>query len=238
MPVTPKRLTKGVSSRGADDVMGMLPILDPTRLIYFFDDFVAAPDYAATTVYTGTWVDMTSQADGTITGLIGVKGGVVELNCQDSTDFVGLQTFNESFALTTGQQAWMGCRVRFPTDATNNLMKVGLGDISTDETPTRGIWFTSADGALTVTFEVFDTSSIATISNVGSLANNVWAQYEVYFDGVDDFKVYFNSAYAGTLTSSEFPTGALAPYIGMLVGKDHATSNKFQVDWIYAIQDR
>lgn len=237
MPNTPKRLTKGVSSVGVDKALNMYGRMDPTKYITFFDDFVGTPKFA-TSGYLNDWISTTSQADGTITGLIGAAGGVVELNVQDSTDYVGLQTFNEGFALATGKQAWMGCRAKAVTDPTEVILRVGLADIETDIQPTRGIWFYVADAVVTMTFEVFDTASVATQTGIGTWVADTWAKWEVYFDGTDEFSVYLNDAFVGTTTTTAFPTGGLAPYIGFSSENDHATSNKTQIDYFYAIQER
>lgn len=232
----PTRYPTGVTNAAKDSAMGMLPMLDPTKHIVFFDDFFGftAADWTITTTELGTG----SATEAMIEGL----GGLLQItNAAGDNDNDFLQWTKEHFQIQSGKQAWFAARLKV-SDATESDLVIGLQ--ITDTTPlavSDGIYFQKDDGDANLDFHVTADSSSTSETAVSTLADDTFAVLAFHWDGEDTVSVYKDNVRLARVTVSSTVLAALddellCVSLGIQNGTDAA--KVLTLDYVLAILER
>lgn len=183
--------TNGITNVAADNILGQIKQLDPTQAHTYFNDF--------DTYVAGDWVVTETQA-GATQALTDADGGVLLLtNSAADNDLVTLQLSKETFKFAVNKPLFFKARFAV-SDVTQSDLVIGLQ--ITDTTPlavTDGVYFSKADGAATLNFNVVKNSTATTASAIATLVNATYITVAFYYNGVD--KIFYAAS-----TDSNAPT--------------------------------
>lgn len=173
--------TNGITNIASDNILGQIKQLDPTQAHTYFNDF--------DTYVAGDWTVTETQA-GATQAITNEDGGVLLLtNSADDDDLVALQLSKETFKFEANKPLFFKARFAV-SDATQSDLVIGLQ--ITDSTPlavTDGVYFSKADGAATLNFNVVKNSTATTASAIATLSNATFITVAFYYNGVD--KIFY-----------------------------------------------
>ena len=198
---TPMRLDNGVTNVGPNDLLGQMGMLDPTKYIVDFNDFMSfnatsGEDYIITN--TGAATEVLSSAHG--------PGGVLLLtNAAADNDLCTLQRPVEAFRFTAGKKLWFAARVKL-TNAASEVTESDFfcGLIITDTTLeagiTDGVYFNKPDGTAGTVRLITTMNSTATTQNsVHTFVHDAWVELGFYYDGDRSLEVWVNNTKVATV---------------------------------------
>lgn len=194
--MTPTRFSNGVTNATATAPMAMLPILDPSVMHVFFDDFdkFTAADWTITTAETGIGDASEAIAD--------ADGGVLVItndDADDDHDF--LQFGSETFSVTAGKKLFFKARLKV-SDATDSDFVMGLQ--ITDTSPldtTDGIFFQKDDGDTNLDFHVEKDDTATSETAIHTMADDTYVELAFAYDGSSEIAVYVDGAKVATITT-------------------------------------
>jgi len=226
---SPRRFGSGVTNVGVDEALANMPTMDPKKVHMEFYDF--------DTYVVGDW---TFTDEGPDPALIAGDGGWLNFTTSATENkALFLQKPIINFYLEAGKQAWFGVRV-IMEDITENEFFLGLSSIDTDPIASKvdAVGFQTDDGDDAVDFSVVNTSIVrASIVGVGAdMVDAVWAEWEWYFDGVDEFHIYQDKVWVASASTPDFPTAGMSLNFGIESGA--AATKYMKVDWLYAAKER
>lgn len=223
----PSRFPKGVST-SEDGIGYFLPLVDPTKFVNYYEDFLS---YVA-----GNWT-VTTVGAGAARAITNVAGGwLLITNDAADNDLTSMQLVGEAFKLVSGKRTFF--EVKFTTsEATQIDLLFGL--VITDTSPlahTDGIVFRKDDGDTNIDFASVKNSAGTTSDAVATLAAATTTVLSFYFDGTD-ITLYKDRAaikrlYAITFCDDE----ELTPTFHVQNGD--AVVRTLTIDYIYASQER
>ncbi|MDA0707477.1 MAG: hypothetical protein O2963_00150 [Proteobacteria bacterium] len=239
--MTIQRNLDGFSTREASDPLGLLPFPDPTKVVSFFDDFIAYDDTQATgdpwtfTQTNGT--DAVAGPNGTVTLTLGGA----------DNDLVQLQLKNAAFQ-TNGKRLWFKTRVKIvlalPGNMDNYEMLFGLtsdqqgaGFIDAGGTAFAyddGIAFRSIDGTSELTCAMGENDIESTEANVFDVLDDTWMELAIFYNG-SQAKFYKDDVLVSTISSSD-ATSILTPTLYLKAGEAKATV--LHCDYVFVAQER
>jgi hypothetical protein len=228
----PARFPNGVTNSSKASAMNMLPVLDPTKVHMFFDDFdrYVAADWTITTTEGG--------ASDATEALADADGGVLTITndaADNDNDF--FQKVGESFKLESGKKAWFKSRFKV-SDATQSDFVMGLQ--ITDTSPlavSDGIYFRKDDGDALLDFVVMKDSSATTATGVHTVVDDTYLVVGFYYNGVDAIEYYIDDVKIGTSVTTNHPDDTeLTISFGIQNGE--AAAKVMSVDYILAAKER
>jgi len=226
--------SKGLTNNTAQNILGQMVQLDPTRMHTYFNDFDA---YAA-----GDWTVTETQA-GETQALTNVDGGVLLLtNSAADNDLNALQKVGESFKFEAGKKLFFKARFAV-SDATQSDFVIGLQ--ITDATPlavTDGVYFRKDDGDANLDFVVIKDSTASTATAITTVVAATYITVGFYYNGVDEV-VYaastnsLNPTVLGKLAITNLPDDEeLTVSFGIQNGE--AVAKTMSVDYILVAKER
>lgn len=230
--VIPTRFPSGLNDRVSTNRLGTLPMLDPTKYVVFFEDFMRydSAQYTETATSVGAGTSALAVIDGV--------GGVARLTTAANENDGAFYEHNiETFRVATGKQVWIAARFQVGDAAQSDLI---IGLHSTDTTPQDATYralFESVDGSAALYFNVDDNTTDADSSTVATLADDTWIEVAAHWDGVDTITLWADGSQITSMTSVS-PPGAndLAVGFGYLNGAAGAETTDF--DYILVIAER
>ena len=169
--------TNGITNIAADNILGQIKQLDPSQAHSNFNDF---DNYIA-----GDWTVTETQV-GATQAITNEDGGVLLLtNSAADDDLVALQLSKETFKFAVNKPLFFKAKFKV-SDATQSDLVIGLQ--ITDTTPlavTDGVYFSKADGAATLNFNVVKNSTATTASAIATLSDATYITVAFYYNGVD-----------------------------------------------------
>jgi hypothetical protein len=226
----PGRYPNGVNNALKNTTLWSLPVMDPTRVHIYFDDFDTYTAGQWTVTETGSGTKALADADG---GVLGILTGA------SSGDLESYNKVGEGFLLASGKKAWFKSRLKV-SEAT--LTDVVMGLQVTDTTPldvTDGIYFLKATAGTSWSFIVrkdATTGSLATAS-VATLVADTYMTFGWYYDGKSSLEYYINDVKTGTVDPTNyFPDTELT--IGFGVKNGEAVAKTLSIDYIFMALER
>lgn len=226
------------------------PIGDMSKVAVFFNDFLAAQDYAA-----GDWIITTTEAgSGAATETIDAQelGGALKLLNDDAdNDSNELQAGNgsavlEAFALTAGKRLWFAARFKV-SDATDSDLLVGLAitDTTLLDGTTDGLYFRKLDAATGLNL-VSEKDSVETVLSTGlTMADDAYVEVAFYFDGKNEVTAFKRNTLAdqedkfikiGVITANIPDNEQLA--LSLAIQNGEAVAKSMHIDYLFAAQER
>ncbi len=237
--------TNMVASAAANAMWDSCPSkLDPNYLqaVLEFEDDMYEIDTTAT---VGKWIAF-NVGTGTTTIEDNVRGGILLLSCQPTTDdgCEQLNLISKPFLLAAGKHLYYEARVQLIGDATESEVSFGLIAQTEDLTavgdvlPNDGISFSKQDGATAIDFTASkggtDTGASA---GIDTLASGVYVTYGFYVNGVTNITPYIDGV-AGTPITATLPDdSSIGPYFLVRNG-DGTTTEVLHVDYVRVVQLR
>lgn len=228
----PARFPNGVTNSSKASGMNMLPVLDPTKVHMFFDDFdkYTATDWTITTTEAG--------AGDAAEALANADGGILTITndaADDDHDF--FQKPGESFKFVAGKKLWFKARFKV-SDATQSDFVMGLQ--ITDTSPlavTDGVYFRKDDGDAYLDFVVIKNSTATTATAVHTVVDDTYLIVGFYYNGVDAIEYYIDDVKTGTSVVTNLPDDEeLTISFGIQNGE--AVAKVMSVDYILAAKER
>jgi len=226
---TPTRFPKGVTNVDASDQFRTLPVLDPTQVSVFHEDFHYYWPARWTVTDTGT---DTQAAGSEEFGVLDVTLGAV------AADASYLQKESESFSLETGRRAWFKARFSL-SDATDADAIMGMQ--ITDTTPlavSDGVWFQTDNGDANLDFHCAKGSTQQDKTAIATLADSTYVVVAFYWNGVDRIEAYVDGVIKAVITdiSTYMPTHTLTVSFGHKTTA--GTANVMKVDYVFTAEER
>lgn len=234
----PTRSQAGLSTATKNSTLWSMPAPDPTKLIWYFNDFVtyAAGDFTVTE--TGFGSRARTAGNG---GLLLITNAAVD---NDTNQF---QVPVEIFVPVAGKKMWFKSRFKV-SDATQSDVFMGLalvdttlqGSVSGDGV-TDGIFFNKDDGDALIDFQVQKDATTGQNRAVGlaTLVDDTFVTLGFEYDGASAVKYFVDDVHIGTLDASStyFPDGAgVTPSWAIQNGEGVAKT--MTLDYVFAAQER
>lgn len=229
------RYVNGVNNVADNSIMADFGMMDPSKWIVFFDDFVryAAGDWTITKTEAGA-----GSATHTLTD---INGGALLITCDDAdNDNVFYQKVGEAFLMSSSKKAFFKTRFKV-SDATQSDIVFGLQ--VTDTSPldvTDGIYFIKADDAATVNVICRKDASTGSnsASSIATLANDTFVELAWYYDGEGVLYYAVDGVVKGSITASSayLPDTELCVSFGIQNGA--AAAKNMTVDYVFAALER
>jgi hypothetical protein len=226
--------SKGLTNNTAQNILGQMVQLDPTRMHTYFNDF---DEYHA-----GNWTVTETQA-GATQALTNVDGGVLLLtNSAADDDLNALQKVGESFKFEAGKKLFFKARFAV-SDATQSDFVIGLQ--ITDTTPlavTDGVYFRKDDGDANLDFVVIKDSTASTATAITTVVAATYITVGFYYNGVDEV-VYaastnsLNPTVLGKLAITNLPDDEELT-VSFAIQNGEAVAKTMSVDYILVAKER
>lgn len=228
----PVRYNNGITNRKKTELTGMMPVLDPTTMHVYFNDFdtYTAADWTITT---------TEQGNGDASeALTNVDGGVLLITndaADNDADF--FQKAGESFKFVAGKKTWFKARFAV-SDATQSDFVMGLQ--ITDTTPLAvndGVYFRKDDGDALLDFVVTKDGTATTATGIHTVVDATYLVVGFYYNGVDEVKYYVDDVHLGTsVTTNICDDEELTVSFGIQNGE--AVAKTMSIDYILVAKER
>jgi hypothetical protein len=229
----------GFTNAQPDSTMGEYVKADFSNIHELLDDF----DQVSTGTSGQRWL-ATKVGTTPTTVSASVDGGAILItNSAGATDSCFLQwmgsnagTVAETFSFEAGRRTWFKTRFKV-SDATLSALVFGMQ--ITDTTPlavSDGVYFLKPSGAATLNFISAASSVLTTTSAVATLANDTWANFAFYYNGVDSINIFVNDVKVGRQDITTLPSHTLALSFGIQNGE--AVGKTMTMDYIYASEER
>lgn len=228
----PARFGSGVTNNTPTSIMRALPVLDPTKVHMFFDDFdkFAAADWTITTTELGAGdaSEALSDADG---------GVLVITNDAADNDLDFLQKVGESFKFVSGKKLWF--KARFKIFEVIQCDAV-IGLIITDTTlldVTDGVYFKTDDGDALLDFGVEKNNTATAATGIATLVADTFLEVAFYYDGKSGIEYAVDGVKLGTAAITNLPDDEeLTVTFGIQNGE--AVVNVLSLDYIMVAKER
>jgi hypothetical protein len=224
------RLVNGITNVADNNILADFGMLDPSKWIVHFDDFVNfnAADWTETKVGTGS------------TAIGNVAGGVIaSTTTTTSGDSNYLQKTTRGFSLSSGKRAFFKARVSLDNILTSSMI-VGL-QVSTTlpKVATDGIYFFKNSANSVDFFCRKDTTTGSTSATaVATMVNSTFMELAWFYDG--DSTCYY--AVDGVVKGSVSATAAFLPDTVLSVSfgfeTNAAAARTGTVDYVFAAVER
>jgi len=239
----PQRYADGVTNIGKAKTLSEMPMLDPTKVYGYFNDFFewTATDWIVSTIEAGAGAATEAISD-TETG-----GAVVITNDAGADDFDFFQLSrdggindSEVFYFATGKKAWF--KIRFKgNDVDQSEYMAGIHIVNADPrnaAPTDGVWFESDDETGQVDLVIVKDSSRTVASGICTMIDDTYVSLGYYWDGVTTVHYFVNDVEIGSIgVGTSLPDDE---YLALSFGHENgeAVANTMTVDYIGAWMER
>jgi hypothetical protein len=229
---TPARFTNGVTNVAQNSLTRYMPVLDPTKVHMWFNDFdkYDAADWTVTTTEAGAGDATEALAD--------ADGGVLVItNDAADNDLDFLQKKGESFKLVAGKKLWYKCRFKI-LEVLQCDAHIGL--TITDTTlldVTDGVYFKTDDGDAYLDFGVEKDNTATAATAIATLVANTFVEVGFYYNGVDGIEYSVDGVVKGTAAVTNLPDDEeLTVTFGIQNGE--AVANVLSIDYIMVCKER
>lgn len=257
--VAPTRFPSGVQVWGGQAALSEMGLPDPTKYIFFSEEFVNAGDFVAATPPSWT---RTVVGTGTVVVADEVGGVVTLTNSAADNDSISVQQINQSYAFALNQKMFFKARFSL-SDVTQSDFLMGLtvsdtapiGAAGVEETGVAdGVFFLKIDGSAALRAFVRD-GGVTRFSNLNlfTLTVDTFTDIAWFWDGLLDdghrvggeikffVKIDTDEAWREVgafriTTFSDLPTPVLG--INMSIQNGEAVAKVMKVDNVLAFQDR
>lgn len=227
----PVRYPNGVTNVDAVDPMAQLPVLDPTKVYTYFNDF--------NTYTAGDWTVTETQAGATQAITAGHGGQLLLTNSAADNDVNQLQLLQETFRSAAGKKLWFKARWKV-SNATETDVYIGLIITDTDIVGgvTDGIYFKKADDATSLVHVLEKDSTETATSSVATIVADTFIETAFYYNGKNEVEVWIDGVKKATHTTltNLCQDEDLAVTISLTNGS--AVAHTLTIDYILAIQER
>lgn len=228
----PARFTSGVTNNPTTNIMRALPVLDPTKVHTYFNDFdkYDAADWTITTTEAGGGDATEALAD--------ADGGVLVItNDAADNDLDFIQKKGESFMFVTGKKLWFKARFKI-FEVIQCDAKIGL--IITDTTlldVTDGVYFGTDDGDALLDFGVEKNNVATAVTGIKTLVADTYLEVAFYYDGKAGIEYAIDGVIKGTAALTNLPDDEeLTVTFGIQNGE--AVANVLSLDYILVAKER
>ena len=228
----PARYNSGITNNAPTSIMRALPILDPTKVHMWFNDFdkYDAADWTITTTEAGAGDATEALAD--------ADGGVLVItNDAADNDLDFLQKKGESFKFVAGKKLWYKCRFKI-FEVLQCDAHIGL--TITDTTlldVTDGVYFKTDDGDAYLDFAVEKDNVATAVTAIKTLVANTYTEVAFYYNGVDGIEYAVDGVIKGTAAVTNLPDDEdLTVTFGIQNGE--AVANVLSIDYIMVAKER
>lgn len=224
-----------VKSDGARGWMSGLNLGKGPELCEYFNDFIAAQDYAA-----ADWTINTTEAGtGSATEALAAdeKYGALLITNDDANDDVdNLQMTEENWLLESGKQVWYETRIKV-ADANDCDMFVGLAITDTTcRDASNKVGFLLADGSAALSAVNTKASTSETTASIHTVVDATYVVLGFHYDGKNKIEYYVDRSLKATHTTNIPDDENLAVSINIQNGA--AAANTMHIDYIYVAQER
>jgi len=232
---TPSRFPNGIVNQDQNDFANMLPILDPTKVYVWFDDFNT---YAA-----GDWVISTTENTDTASEALNdiQFAALVITNATTDNDDDQLQAAKETLKFVSGKQTWFAARIKI-NESTESDWRIGLMVRDTDfiSAVPEGVLFSKDDGDANIDFSVTNDSTATTASAVDTIADDTFIELAFYYDGVSTIHYFTDNSVISTAVTTNLPDTELTVSFGIKNGRAAADygPSAMTLDYIFVAQER
>ena len=228
----PSRFKNGVTNVSVNDPMRMMPVLDPTAVHLYFNDF--------DTYNSSEWTVTTTEAGGgNASEAIGdADGGVLVITNDDADDDLDfLQLASETFKFVSGKKLWYKCRFKV-SDATQSDIHIGLTIKDTTLLDvTDGVYFKSDDGDAYLDFGVEKNNTATATTAIATLVDNTYIVVGFYYDGVSSIQYSVDGVVKGTVATTNLcDDEELTVTLGIQNGA--AAAKVLSVDYVMVCKER
>jgi hypothetical protein len=210
----------------------MFPVLDPTKVHMYFNDFdkYDAADWTITTTETGAGDASEALAD--------ADGGVLVItNDAADNDLDFIQKKGESFKFVSGKKLWF--KARFKIFEVIQCDAV-IGLIITDTTlldVTDGVYFKTDDGDALLDFGVEKNNTATAATGIATLVADTFLEVAFYYDGKSGIEYAVDGVKLGTAAITNLPDDEeLTVTFGIQNGE--AVVNVLSLDYIMVAKER
>ena len=250
-----KRFLNGITDVSSADPLGVLPRLDPTKYVMYYEDFVGPLFNSAsfnTTTATENGLRVTASANGTVnivTDATDAPLGALKIVTTAADNESGLiQTMSPGWAMKSGKKFWMESRFEITHTAGNiqqNELFIGLATSQTGadffeadgtaRTFDDGIGWYSPDADTDIDLIVGENDTFDNVTVKATYATATWYVMSVYFDGTDLY-CYRDNSLVATLTPSVIPVSVVGPTFYFKSGE--AKVHQLLVDYFLVAAER
>ena len=224
------RLVNGVTNVSENNILADFGMLDPTKWIVHFDDFVNynSADWTTTAVGTGT----TAQGDG-------LGGFLVSTTSGASGDSRFTQKIGRPFVLSSSKKAFFKVRLKIDNVLTCSMVAgLQLND-TTPEDATDGIYFIKqSSNSIDIVCRKDATTGSNSASGIATMVNDTFIELAWYYDG--EGVLYY--AVDGVVRGSIAATSAFLPDTNLSVSfgfeTNAAATRAGTVDYVFAALER
>lgn len=249
---TPTRFPNGVTNNKASNPMKDLPVLDPTRVHEFFDDFdaftISASDQDGWHLdATGTPTAAIVDADG---GQVSFTTDTTAAGANAHYQWARNTDVSEIFKFESGKKSYLKTRFKV-SEATTCLPQVGLHIAADDpwnsEPSDQFLFRTLAADPDALEFAAGKTAATEVTVSLGNLADDTFVELVAFYDGKDSVHVSRADANGvvtnvGTADVTDTTTGDLLPDTEMTVaaGVEATTTGgrSITLDYLYVAKER
>jgi hypothetical protein len=235
MPTT--NFPNGATNNTAQNALGQMVGLDPSKAHTYFNDFDAYLSSEWTITTTEAGAGSASEA------LANADGGVLLVtNAAGDNDADFFNKVGESFLMQAGKPAFFKARLKV-SDAVESDFVIGLQ--ITDTTPlavSDGIYFRKDDGDALLDFVVIKDSTDTSATGIITVVNDTYLTVAFYYDGVDKIDYYAgtdsnNPSWLGRSAVTNLPDDEeLTISFGIQNGE--AVAKTMSIDYIFASKER
>ena len=229
---TPVRFPNGVTNSASNSPTRAMPVLDPTKVHMYFNDFdkYDLADWTITTTEGGGGdaTEALTDADG---GVLVITNDVAD----DDLDF--FQKVGESFLFEVGKKLWFKCRFKV-LEVIQMDLHIGLTVTDTSLLDvTDGVYFKSDDGDAYLDFGVEKDDTATAATAIATLVADTYVVVGFYYDGVSSVEYSVNNVVLGSCVTTNLPDDEeLTVTFGIQNGA--VAANVLSIDYIMACKER
>jgi hypothetical protein len=196
----PKRYSDGVTNIGKGKTLSEMPMLDPTKVYGYWNDFFtyADADWVITSTNAGTTIISATETGGVVVLTTDTAEQDADWH-QLSTD--GGTTVSLPFYFSVGKKAWFKSRLKLG-EITEAEAVIGLHTTDTDPSLSAvsdGVWFETLDGVETLDLVIMKNSLPARVTGVYTLLDDTFVEIGWYWDGIDTIHYFINDVEVGSI---------------------------------------
>ena len=201
------RLVNGITNVAENNILADFGMLDPTKWITHFDDFVNfnSADWTETKVGTGA----TAVAD--------IHGGAIQVTTTAASgDSNYLQKIGRSLLLDPTKRAFFKVRLRIDNVLTSTIIAGIQINTTTPKTATDGIYFFKNSANSVDLFCRKDTTTGSTsVTGVATMTNATFTEWAWYYDGNGTLYYAIDGVVKGSVSVANFfPDAQLSTSFG------------------------
>lgn len=224
------RFVNGINNVADNNILADFGMLDPTKWIVHFDDFInyVSGDWTETAVGSGT------------TALGNVNGGALVVTTSGSSgDSRFSQKIGRSFLLSVGKRAFFKGRFKIDNVLTCSMVMGLQNNDTTPEDATDGIYFIkNSSNSIDLVCRKDASTGSKSVTGVATLINDTFIELAWYFDGEDTLYYAVDGVIRGStsVSTATLPDAQLSMSFGFETNA--AATRAGTVDYVFAALER